>query len=194
MVGHKTRCLVLNLSKNQKRNPPPCTRMGLWSFVQSCMIFISSQSGPLAPTTTPKALVQALQHQFFLKWSGRRGSMPRSGSASAALISNINMLADHKHHASGALWSTRWSTGAGQRSEVHELRLSHRAPQCMSWRRPPTRRSRHAAGSPSCVGYQEPWPSAPPQGPGCAGVVARGYCGFLISPIEVLAGAGTPLI
>ena len=120
--------------------------------------------------------------------------MPRSGSASAALISNINMLADHKHHASGALWSTRWSTGAGQRSEVHELRLSHRAPQCMSWRRPPTRRSRHAAGSPSCVGYQEPWPSAPPQGPGCAGVVARGYCGLLISPIEVLAGAGTPPI
>ena len=50
-------------------------------------------------------------------------------------------------------------------------------------------RDRHPAS-----GIKSRGPSAPPQGPGCAGVVARGYCGFLISPIEVLAGAGTPLI
>ena len=120
--------------------------------------------------------------------------MPRSGSASAVLISNINVLADHKHHASGALWSTQRSTGAGQRSEVHELRLSHRAIHCMSWRkpRPGARgmpRDRHPASGIKSLG-----PSAPIQGPGRAGVVARGYCGLLISPIEVLAGAGTPLI
>ena len=56
-------------------------------------------------------------------------SFPRSGSASVVLISNINMLADHKQHASGAFWSTERSTGADQRSEVHELRRSQRAPQ-----------------------------------------------------------------
>ena len=120
--------------------------------------------------------------------------MPRSGSASAVLISNINMLADHKHHASGALWSTRWSTGAGQRSEVHELRLSHRAPQRMSWRRPPTRRSRHAAGSPSCVGYLEPWSKRPDP----RSVVRRGggwgLLQLFIFPIACPVKGGTPLI
>ena len=101
-----------------------------------------------------------------------------SGSASAVLISNINMLADHKHHASGALWSTQWSTGVGQRSEVHELRLSHRAIHCMSWRkpRPGARgmpRDRHPASGIKSLG-----PSAPIQGPGRAGVVAGGYFSF----------------
>jgi hypothetical protein len=56
-------------------------------------------------------------------------SFPRSGSASVVLISNISMLTDHKRRASGAFRSTRWSTRAGQRSEVHELRRSQRAPQ-----------------------------------------------------------------
>ena len=50
-------------------------------------------------------------------------------------------------------------------------------------------RDRHPAS-----GIKSRGPSAPPQGPGCAGVVARGYCGLLISPIEVLTGAGTPPI
>ena len=118
--------------------------------------------------------------------------MPRSGSASAALISNINMLADHKHHASGALWSTQWSTGVGQMSEVHELRLSHRAPQRMSWRRPPTRRSRHAAGSPSYVGYLEPWSKRPDP----RSVVRRGggwgLLQLFIFPIARPVKGGTP--
>ena len=43
-----------------------------------------------------------------------------SASVSSALISNINMLADNKQHASGAFWSTRWSTGVDPRPKAQE--------------------------------------------------------------------------
>ena len=104
------------------------------------------------------------------------------------------MLADHKHHASGALWSTQRSTGVGQMSEVHELRLSHRAPQRMSWRRPPTRRSRHAAGSPSCVGYLEPWSKRPDPRSGARRGGGGRLLQLFIVPIARPVKGGTPLI